>query len=87
MSPLSPIISVLLLVLKLYEGLLIIRILLTWFPAIPWYDQPFRTLRALTDPLLDLFRGLIPPIGMIDISPIVLFIALQLLEMLLRSLV
>lgn len=33
-----------------------------------------------TDPYLNLFRGIIPPLGMIDISPIFAFLALQLLE-------
>jgi len=46
---------------------LIIRILLTWFP-ISWYNQPFSTLSQLTD-YLNLFRSIIPPLGGIDISP------------------
>lgn len=64
-----------------YYLLLIIRILLTWFPNIDWYSQPFALIRALTDPFLNIFRGIIPPIGgVLDISPILAFIALQILQ-------
>lgn len=40
-----------------------------------------------TDPYLNLFRSLIPPLGFLDISPIFAFIALQLIESGLKYLV
>ena len=58
----------------LYKLILIARILLTWLPAINWYNQPFRFLAAVTDPVMEPFRRLIPPIGGIDFSPILLFL-------------
>lgn len=64
----------------LYKMILIARILLTWLPAINWYNQPFRFLAAVTDPVMAPFRRLIPPIGGIDFSPILLFFALELLQ-------
>ena len=57
--------------------IMIARILLTWFPNINWYNQPFRALKEITDPILEPFRRLIPPIGGIDFSPIFAFIALS----------
>ena len=61
-----------------YYLILIIRIFLTWIPNIDWDSQPFDFLRSVTDPFLNVFRGIIPPIGgMLDISPIIAFIALQ----------
>ena len=36
------------------------------------------TLSQLTDPYLNLFRSLLPPLGAIDFSPILAFLALQL---------
>jgi YggT family protein len=65
--------------LELYEWVLIARILLSWFPAIDWYNQPWRGLFEVTEPVLGPFRRLIPPIGGLDISPIVLFFVLNLL--------
>ncbi len=64
-----------------YYILLIIRIFLTWIPNIDWDSQPFAFMRSLTDPFLNIFRGIIPPIGgMLDISPIIAFFALQILQ-------
>ncbi len=64
-----------------YYLILIIRIFLTWIPNIDWDSQPFNFLRSITDPFLNIFRGVIPPIGgMLDISPIIAFFALQFLQ-------
>ncbi len=64
-----------------YYLILIIRIFLTWIPNIDRDSQPFGFLRSITDPFLNIFRGLIPPIGgMLDISPIIAFFALQFLQ-------
>lgn len=64
-----------------YYLLLILRIFLTWIPSIRWEQQPFAWMRSVTDPFLNVFRGIIPPIGgMLDISPILAIIVLQLLQ-------
>ena len=70
-----------------YYLILFIRIFLTWLPNIDWDSEPFRFLRSITDPFLNLFRGLIPPIGgMLDISPVIAFIALQVLQIVVNNL-
>ena len=66
--------------LQIYSILLIIRILLTWFPTVDWYKQPFATLSQVTDPYLNLFRSIIPPLGGMDFSPILAFLALNLMQ-------
>lgn len=63
-----------------YYLLIIIRIFLSWIPNIDWYQQPYKAVSALTDSFLNIFRGIIPPIGMLDISPIVAIILLQILQ-------
>ncbi|QZZ20924.1 YggT family protein [Leptothermofonsia sichuanensis E412] len=72
--------------IAIYTILLVIRVLLTWFPTINWFDQPFAALRQITDPYLDLFRSFIPPLGGIDFSPILAIMLLQLLGRLIGSL-
>jgi YggT family protein len=62
---------------QIYVALMIFRVLLTWFPNINWYDPPFSILSQLTDPYLNLFRSIIPPLGGIDFSPMIAFIVLQ----------
>ena len=64
-----------------YYLLIILRIFLTWIPSINWEQQPFNWVRSITDPFLNIFRGIIPPIGgVLDISPILALILLQLLQ-------
>jgi len=63
--------------LQIYLVLLIIRVLLSWFPNVDWLSPPFSVLSQLTDPYLNLFRSIIPPLGGIDFSPILAFLLLQ----------
>ncbi|MGD1713838.1 YggT family protein [Dapis sp. BLCC M172] len=62
---------------SIYLLLMFIRILLSWFPNVNWYDPPFSVLSQLTDPYLNIFRSIIPPLGGIDFSPIIAIFALQ----------
>lgn len=68
----------------LYTVIMFLRILLSWatmFWSPPHALSPaIRVLYDLTEPVLKLFRRYIPPIGMLDISPIVIFILLQVLR-------
>eukprot|EP01024_Parvocaulis_polyphysoides_P003917 TRINITY_DN11017_c0_g2_i4.p1 TRINITY_DN11017_c0_g2~~TRINITY_DN11017_c0_g2_i4.p1 ORF type:complete len:213 (-),score=12.04 TRINITY_DN11017_c0_g2_i4:169-807(-) len=62
--------------LNLYNAALIGRILLTWFPNPP--AAIAAPLATICDPYLNLFRGIIPPIGgTIDLSPILAFLVLN----------
>ena len=62
--------------LNIYNTLLIGRLILTWFPNPP--RQIVYPLATLCDPYLNLFRGIIPPIGgTIDLSPILAFTVLN----------
>jgi YggT family protein len=72
--------------LQIYVVLLIIRILLSWFPNINWFDPPFSILSQLTDPYLNIFRSIIPPLGGIDFSPMLAIILLQVLSSVVNSL-
>jgi YggT family protein len=76
----SLLISTLITFVSLYSSLLIIRVLLSWFPTINWYNQPFLALSQITDPYLNLFRSIIPPLGGMDFSPILAFVALNLVS-------
>ncbi|MDG2991155.1 YggT family protein [Candidatus Synechococcus calcipolaris G9] len=71
--------------LQIYLVILLIRVLLTWFPNVNWSNPPFNILSQLTDPYLNIFRGLIPPLGGLDFSPIIAFLLLQFLVGVLAS--
>ena len=66
--------------LSLYSTLLIIRVLLTWFPGIDWSNGILSALSSITDPYLNIFRGIIPPIGGFDISSILAFLILNIVQ-------
>ncbi|MDB9458169.1 YggT family protein [Dolichospermum circinale CS-1225] len=69
-----------------YSYLLIIRVLLTWFPTVDWSSQPFAALSQISDPYLNLFRSIIPPLGGMDFSPFLAFLALNIVGDLLNNL-
>ena len=62
----------------IYIILIFIRILMSWVQRIPynrWLDMVLTFVRDVTDPYLNLFRKVIPPVrlgpGALDLSPIV----------------
>ncbi len=71
--------------LEIYSLILIIRVLLSWFPNLDWSNPILSSISSITDPYLNAFRGIIPPIGGLDISPILAFVVLNLMQQLLGS--
>ncbi|AIF66297.1 YggT family protein [Terribacillus saccharophilus] len=66
-------------VFTVYSFALIIYILMSWFPGAR--QSAFgEILGRICEPYLDVFRRFIPPLGMIDLSPIVGIIVLRLAE-------
>jgi YggT family protein len=51
--------------------LFIFRIVLTWYPQIELHRFPFSVILIPTEPFLSPTRQLIPPLGGVDISPII----------------
>jgi YggT family protein len=71
--------------LSIYLLVLLVRVLLSWFPNLDWSNPVLSSVSAITDPYLNVFRGLIPPLGGLDLSALVAFIALQLAQSLLGA--
>jgi len=66
--------------LSIYTLVLLVRVLLSWFPNLDWSNPILSSVSAITDPYLNAFRGLIPPVGGLDLSSLVAFIVLQLAQ-------
>ena len=81
----STVLQVLAQTLQIYSLVLIMRVLLSWFPNLDWSNPVLSTVSSITDPYLNAFRGLIPPLGGLDLSAILAFIALSLMQQLLVS--
>ncbi len=71
--------------LQIYSFVLIVRVLLTLFPNVDMGNPVLSTVSSITDPYLNAFRGLIPPLGGLDLSAILAFVALSLMQQLLVS--
>ena len=69
---------------SVYLFVLFVRVLLSWFPNMAG-NPVIGGVASITDPYLNIFRGVIPPIGGIDLSAILAFITLNLLESLLMA--
>lgn len=68
--------DVLVQIIQIYSWALIIYILMSWFPNAR--ESGFgRMLTNICEPYLEPFRRIIPPLGMIDISPIVAILVLR----------
>ena len=63
-------------ILFLYEIAIIIVIALSWVNPDP-YNPIVRALHSITDPVMDRVRGLIPPIGMLDLTPMVIILLIE----------
>lgn len=64
-----------------YQLLIIAYIVMSWFrPRTGLLYDAYVALGTIAEPWLGIFRRLIPPIGMIDITPIVAIFALSLLQ-------
>lgn len=68
-----------------YTVLLMTRIVGSWFPSFS-RTAVMRFISHYTDPYLNLFRRLIPPIGgVLDLSPILAYFGLQIVQKILLS--
>ena len=65
--------------LSIYNLVITARILLSWFPQAQGIAV-LQPVYAITDPYLNLFRGIIPPVFGLDLSPILAFFLLNFLS-------
>ena len=62
-----------------YEYSMLAYILTSWFPQIK-NNFIVEFLEAICEPYLKIFRKIIPPFGMLDISPIAALVVLSVIE-------
>lgn len=82
----TPVIGILSFALQIYSYVLLARALVSWIPNLDPSNPGVQILYQLTEPVLAPIRKLIPPLGgVMDISILVAFFALIILEQLLRQ--
>lgn len=77
--------------INLYEIVIIAWVIMGWlqmFNALP-YSRPIHMIMGilyrLVDPFLGFFRRILPPVGGLDLSPLVAIITLEVVKILLRE--
>lgn len=72
-------------VLRVYTFIVIVKVILSYFLS-PYH--PIReAIDRMVDPLLEPIRRNLPPVGMLDFSPLVLIIIIQVVDSLLRQII
>lgn len=66
---------------QVYTLMLFARIISSWIPELQ-ETKFMQFISFYTDPYLNIFRRIIPPLGFLDISPIFAFLALEFVRML-----
>lgn len=72
--------------LNYLKWLIIIRVLMTWVNPDP-RNPIVQLISSLTDPVMEPVRKIIPPLGMIDLSPIILIFLLEFIRVFLTNFV
>jgi YggT family protein len=68
-----------------YTLMIMARVIGSWFPSFSG-SKAMRFVGFYTDPYLNLFRRFIPPIGgRLDLSPMLAFSSLQIVEMVVKA--
>lgn len=83
----GPVAQVLATVVGLYSLIIFVMLIMSWFPMRPGGGaaQFYGVLVRITDPVLGPVRRAMPSTGPLDLSPLVVLLALQLLRQLILS--
>lgn len=76
-------IGLILLALQIYQFILLARVLLSWFPDINRSNPVVQFLYDVTEPVLRPVRNALPQTGMMDFSPLIVFLGISVLSMVL----
>lgn len=93
MMTMNPFLWLILTVINVYFWIILAMVVLSWLVAFnvvnrsnPYVRQIGQALEKLTEPLLRPIRRVLPDLGGIDLSPIVLLLGLQFVSMLVKGL-
>lgn len=76
--------SVLGLLLNLFQLILLARVLLSWFPQIDRYNPIVRFIYDITEPVLAPIRQFVGPMSGLDISPLIVILIIFAIQTVLR---
>ena len=65
--------------LQAFQLILLARVIMSWIPNLDYNNPIARFLYQITEPVLAPIRNALPPLGGIDLSPLVVFLAISVL--------
>ena len=66
-------------VVNVIKYAILVRIIMSWIPLNP-HSRIVYFIYQITEPILRFFRNLLPRMGMLDLSPLIAFFVLDLLQ-------
>jgi len=60
--------------------LILARVIVSWIPGMSYSHPAVRIVHQLTSPILDPIRRMLPPVGGLDLSPLLAFMLLKLVQ-------
>lgn len=75
----NPLFEVLFWALQVYQLILLARVLMSWIPNLDANNPIARMLYQATEPVLAPIRSALPPLGGVDLSPLVVFLGISVL--------
>lgn len=72
--------------IELLTILVVVRVLLSWVPSVDYGHPLISLIVRITDPILQPVRRVLPPVGGLDLSPIIAILLLSLVGKLLHQL-
>ena len=66
--------------LQIYQLILLGRVLLSWIPNVDYSNPIVQFLYQATEPVLAPIRNALPPMGGLDLSPLIVFFGLSILS-------
>lgn len=79
------VIQIIFLILWVFELALLARVILSWFPNVDRSNPIIQLLYDVTEPVLRPIREMLPQTGMLDISPLIVFLIIQVIMRLLPA--
>jgi len=71
------VLSIIFLLLQIFEFILIARVLLSWFPNIDHSNPIIQFIFDITEPVLRPIREFLPPTSGLDFSPLIVILIIQ----------
>jgi len=80
------IVSIIAGVVQFYGFLIFVYVIMSWFPIRGIVADIYQVIGSIVEPYLGIFRRIIPPMGAVDISPMVAYFVLIVVSRLVLSL-